>query len=216
MDRPKVIFLDAVGTLFGVQGSVGEVYSKIAHQFGVDVSATALDRAFYESFKSVEAPAFPGADPTEIAVKEFSWWLTIATQTFKQAGVLHQFANFAEFFSALYEHFSTAEPWFIYPDVLPALKHWQSIGVELGVVSNFDSRLYAVLEALDLAQFFQSITISTEVGAAKPHPKIFQVALQRHQCAAETAWHIGDSLNEDYKGARAAGLRGILLQRVDE
>lgn len=38
MKKPKVIFLDAVGTLFGVKGSVGTVYSQIAQDFGVEVS----------------------------------------------------------------------------------------------------------------------------------------------------------------------------------
>lgn len=213
MERPQVIFLDAVGTLFGVRGSVGDVYSQIAHQFGITVSADALNQAFYESFKTAKAPAFPDSDPADISAQEFSWWLTIATQTFKRVGVIHQFSNFAEFFSELYNHFATADPWFVYPDVLPALHRWHHLGIELGVISNFDSRLYAVLDALELAKFFASITISTEVGVAKPDSKIFNTALQHHHCPAQAAWHIGDSLNEDYHGANAAGLRGILLSR---
>ena len=46
MQQPKVIFLDAVGTLFGIKGSVGEVYGQIAQKFGVEVSLEELDRAF--------------------------------------------------------------------------------------------------------------------------------------------------------------------------
>lgn len=86
----------------------------------------------------------------------------------------------------------------------------------MGVLSNFDSRLYSVLDALDLRQFFTSITISTEVGAAKPDPLIFATALNKHKCPAKLAWHIGDSLKEDYQGAKAAGLKAILLQRSDK
>lgn len=48
-DRPKVIFLDAVGTLFGVKGTVGEVYRGIAQQFGVEVNALILDQAFFKA-----------------------------------------------------------------------------------------------------------------------------------------------------------------------
>ncbi|NEO66893.1 MAG: hydrolase, partial [Moorea sp. SIO4G2] len=54
MEKPRVIFLDAVGTLFGVQGSVGEVYSAIANQFGVTVPASALNEAFVKAFASAE------------------------------------------------------------------------------------------------------------------------------------------------------------------
>lgn len=81
------------------------------------------------------------------------------------------------------------------------------------MLSNFDSRLYSVLKDLDLAQFFTSVTISTEVGTAKPDAQIFAVGLNKHNCLAEAAWHIGDSLKEDYQGAKAAGLKAVLIKR---
>ena len=213
LKQPKVIFLDAVGTLFGVKGSVGQVYAEIAQRFGVEVSATTLNQAFFKSFRAAGMPAFPEEDPAEIQAREFTWWLAIATQTFKQAGVLHQFSDFAAFFAELYAHFATAEPWTVYPDVVPALEQWNRMGVTLGVLSNFDSRLYSVLPALKLNHFFSSITISSEAGAAKPSPQIFQVALQKHRCPVELVWHIGDSFEEDYQAARAVGIRGIWLRR---
>jgi putative hydrolase of the HAD superfamily len=83
----------------------------------------------------------------------------------------------------------------------------------LGIISNFDSRLYRVLEALQLADFFQSITLSSEAGAAKPSPSIFTTALQKHRCDPSQAWHLGDSEGDDVAGAKAAGLRGIWLKR---
>lgn len=215
-EQPRVIFLDAVGTLFGVKGSVGQVYVTVAHQFGVTVAAPDLDRAFLKSFKAAGPPAFGATDPAELQGQEFTWWLKVATQTFEQAGVMHHFANFGEFFAALYAHFATAVPWFVYADVRSSLERWRQMGIELGVLSNFDSRLYQVLQALELADFFTTVTISTEVGAAKPDPRIFAIALQKHNCPAASAWHIGDSLTEDYQAARAVGLRGIWLNRPDQ
>ncbi len=212
MARPKVIFLDAVGTLFGVKGSVGKVYGDIAQRFGVEVSADALNQAFLQSFQAAP-PIFPGTEPEKIPECEFEWWQGIALRTFEQVGVLNQFPDFSAFFAELYSHFATAEPWFVYPDVRPALENWQQLGIELAVLSNFDSRLYLVLQALDLAQFFTSVTISWEVGAAKPDPQIFAAGLDKHDCPAEAAWHIGDSLKEDYQGAKTAGLRAILIER---
>lgn len=212
-NKPKVIFIDAVGTLFGVRGSVGEVYGAIAGKFGVEVPADTVNKAFLQAFAASNSPIFPGTDPDEIPQCEYEWWRAIALRTFQQAGVLNQFANFDEFFDQLYHHFATAEPWFIYPDVLPALEAWRRMGIGLGIVSNFDSRLYWVLEALKLKEFFTSITISTEVGFAKPDPPIFAIALQKHNCDPKDAWHIGDSFTQDYQGAKAAGLRAILLER---
>lgn len=209
---PNVIFLDAVGTLFGVQGSVGEVYGKLARSFGVDVSIELLNDAFYQSFQASSPAAFPGVALNAIPQYEYAWWRSIAIATFQRIGVLDKFAAFESFFECLYAHFATAEPWVLYPDVIPTLSHWQQQGIPLGIISNFDTRLYAVLRALTLDTFFTSVTISTEVGAAKPSPTIFVEALQKHNCLAHQAWHIGDSKNEDYQAAQQAGLQGIWLQ----
>jgi putative hydrolase of the HAD superfamily len=214
MQQPKVIFLDAVGTLFGVRGSVGEIYGEIAREFGVEVSASQLNQAFYQSFGQSSPMVFPGIGIEEILPKEFEWWKAIAYQTFQQVGVVHQFRDFDSFFTQLYAHFASADPWFVYPDVLPALEHWHHHKIELGVLSNFDSRLYVVLKTLKLADFFTSITICTEVGAAKPQSDIFVKGLEKHDCPAQAAWHIGDSFKEDYQGAKAVGIRGIWLKRA--
>ncbi|WP_193197448.1 HAD-IA family hydrolase [Nostoc sp. MG11] len=213
MEQPKVIFLDAVGTLFDVKGSIGEVYSQIAEEFGVKVSADTLNKTFIKSFKAAPPPIFLDADTQDIPQREFDWWRIIALNTFESAGVLKQFSDFSAFFSELYIHFGTAQPWFVYPDVLAALVNWRRLGIELGVLSNFDSRIYSVLQSLGLRDFFISVTISTQARAAKPDPQIFAIALKKHNCPPEAAWHIGDSITEDYNGAKAAGLRGIWIDR---
>lgn len=213
MSQPQVIFLDAVGTLFGVRGTVGEVYADFAQKFGVSCDAAAVNQAFFGAFKAATPMAFPDSEPTDVPHQEYLWWEAIARQTFDQVGVLPQFSNFEDFFAKLYAHFATAAPWFVYADTLNSLERWRSKGIQLGVLSNFDSRIYTVLEVLGLADFFQSVTISTEVGAAKPDPLIFATALQKHHCAAKDAWHVGDSYREDFEGAQAAGLKGIWLKR---
>lgn len=211
--QPKVIFFDAVGTLFGVRFGVGEIYRQTACQFGVDTSAEVLDRAFMESFQTAPPCTFPGAEPKQIPTLEFEWWEAVTLRTFQRAGVLEQLSYWAGFFRELYDRFATAEPWFVYPDIPSTLERYQSMGIELGVLSNFDSRLRSVLQELELADFFSSVTISTEVGAAKPDSLIFAAALAKHKCIPQEAWHVGDSRRDDYEGANAAGLRGIWLQR---
>jgi putative hydrolase of the HAD superfamily len=157
--------------------------------------------------------AFPGVNMTEIPGQEYAWWQAIAVQTFRQVGVYDQFSDFSQFFDVLYAHFATAEPWFVYPDTWTTLKYWRSNDVALGIVSNFDSRIHAVLPSLGIAEFFDSVTISTEVGVAKPDADVFLSALQKHNCPPTSAWHIGDSFTEDYEGAKAVGMRGIWLKR---
>jgi putative hydrolase of the HAD superfamily len=210
---PQVICLDAVGTLFGVRGSVGGIYSEVASKYGVNCAPELLDRFFYTAFKNSPPCIFPGVPVAEIPLHEFQWWREINRQTFTAVGAIEQFTDFDGFFQYLYAYFTTPAAWEIYPDVIPALTAWQRSNVQLGVLSNFDSRLHTVLAGLDLAQFFSTVTISTEVSAAKPQPDIFAAALRKYECAPKSAWHIGDSLEEDYLGADNAGLTAIWLNR---
>ncbi|MDC0835305.1 hypothetical protein CKA32_002442 [Geitlerinema sp. FC II] len=217
MKQPKVIFFDAVGTLFGVRGSVGEVYAEVARREAkVETDAVAVETAFVESFKVAPPAEFPDVAPEDLLTREYQWWYEVAHHTFEAVGVRDRFTDFDRFFDRLFSYFASAEPWFVYPDVLPTLTYWKQQGVELGIVSNFDSRLYTVLDALNLSQFFSSVTISTRVGAAKPNRKIFDRAVAAHDCSPEVAWHVGDSYRDDCEGARGAGLRGVWLVRDRE
>jgi putative hydrolase of the HAD superfamily len=213
MEKPKVIFLDAVGTLFGVRGSVGQIYGAIAQKFGVEADSSRLDTAFTESFETAPPLAFPETDVIDIPDREYQWWQDISQATFEKVGLIEQFQDFEAFFEQLYGHFATPTPWFIYDDILPALNKWKADKIPLGIISNFDSRLHAVLEGLDLENYFQSVTISSSVGAAKPSPKIFAAALKKHHCEPHQAWHIGDSRTDDFNGAKNAGLKAFLLER---
>jgi putative hydrolase of the HAD superfamily len=207
-----VIFLDAVGTLFGVKGGVGYAYSVVAARFGVDCDRTELDQAFIAAFRSSPPLAFPDLALEEIPEAEYRWWYEVALRTFAKTGDLARFRDFDGFFKELFGYFATAEPWFVYEDTVPALERWRSQGVELGIISNFDSRLYSVLRELGIDGYFSSVTISTEAGSAKPDPQIFLYALTKHPNAT-TALHIGDSYLEDYQGAIASGLQAVWLDR---
>jgi putative hydrolase of the HAD superfamily len=101
----------------------------------------------------------------------------------------------------------------VYPEVLPTLKDLRNRGLELGIVSNFDSRLFKVLKGLGLAEVFDTVTISSLAHAAKPSPKIFEVALEQHAVDPGEAMHVGDSVRDDVEGATKAGLAAVLLAR---
>jgi putative hydrolase of the HAD superfamily len=213
MKRPKVIFFDAVGTLFGVRGSVGQVYRHIALEFGVDVAPACLEHSFRASFAEAPPLVFPGVESEQIPQQEFAWWEAIASSTFAKAGIIAEFKDFNAFFERLYAYFATEKPWYVYPDVVPTLQLWQQQGVELGIISNFDTRLYEVLKQLNLAQFFTSITIASLTGVAKPDSQIFLAALAKHKSLPKQAWHIGDSYSEDYQAATKLGMKSYWLNR---
>jgi len=85
----------------------------------------------------------------------------------------------------------------------------------LGVVSNFYGNLEAVLRTSGLAPLFAVMVDSQRVGAEKPDPAIFRVALEALDAAPETAVFVGDSLRRDREGARRAGMGFIWIAPED-
>lgn len=86
MEAPKGIFLGAVGTLLGMEGSVGEIYSSIAAQNGVDVSVEALNKACLKAFAIHPPLAFPQAKSEEIPALEQQWRREVVVKTYTIVG----------------------------------------------------------------------------------------------------------------------------------
>lgn len=210
---PTAIFFDAVGTLFRVRGSVGEIYSGAAAEFGVVAEADRVNRAFFHAFKTAPPAAFPGASAAELPELEREWWRAVVERTFEVCELRDRFADFSTYFQVVFDRFATTAAWELYDETLPVLQHLRRQQVTLGVISNFDSRLHAVLDALNLREYFQTVTLSTAVGAAKPDSRVFAIATQKHQIAPERALHVGDSHKQDYLGAKRAGMQALWLLR---
>jgi len=211
---PEVVFFDATGTLLEVRGGVGEIYSRVARDFGFEAEPQTIQRNFARRFREQPAMAFPfGTPDVELAEMEKDWWRNLVKAVFAGLG---PFPRFDEFFDEIFERFRGREFWRVYDDVEPALVALKHRDFRLGVISNFDSRLYDALRACGLDCFFDSVHISTRVGAAKPDPAIFQAALGHYQISPSQACHVGDSLREDVAGARAAGLHAFLIDRTGE
>lgn len=206
---PELIFFDAMGTLFELRQSVGEIYGAVAAAYGVESEPETLTQAFFQAFQSAPPLAFGECAPAELDQRERDWWREVARQTF--AGAV--FTDFDAFFSALYDSFAEPTPWRVYEDVPPTLEYWRDQGVPLVVLSNFDSRLTQILTRLGLIDYFAGVVVSSHCLAAKPDLRIFQQALAPWDFEAHQVWHIGDSFGADYQGALKAGLQGFWLQR---
>lgn len=98
-----------------------------------------------------------------------------------------------------------------YPEVPEALARLRAGGARLAVVSNWDVSLHDVLERTDLRRLVDAVVISAVEGVAKPDPAIFRTAMAR--LGVSEALHVGDSLEHDVAGARAAGLEAVLVVR---
>jgi putative hydrolase of the HAD superfamily len=100
-------------------------------------------------------------------------------------------------------------------DVAEALPRFRRLGLGLVVVSNANGTVRAKLERLGLAPHFDLILDSQEEGVEKPDPRFFEIALERSDTRRESTLHAGDLYHVDVVGARAAGLRAVLVDRAD-
>lgn len=216
MSRIKVIFFDAAGTLFHVKGSVADIYLTHAEKYGVRKTPELLSSvkaAFARAFDEAPPPIFAVSDPKEIKRCERLWWFDVVHNVWYRAGMFEQFD---EYFEEVFEAFGGPSYWMLYPETIGVLKGLKEQGYELGIISNFDSRLFNVLRGLGIAALFDTITISSLAHAAKPAPKIFQLALDKHAMDPDDAVHVGDSLRDDVEGARKAGLAAVLISRESD
>jgi putative hydrolase of the HAD superfamily len=142
-----------------------------------------------------------------LTVSSKDWWQEVV---YRALGQKNQ-----NCFEELYETFAHADAWQVFPDVEETLHKARSRGLHVGVISNWDERLRPLLEEIGLARYFDSITISCEVGVEKPDARVFQSALRVAGIAADQAVHIGDSDKADVRGAEAVGMTGILLNRSE-
>ena len=204
----KAVFFDAAGTIFEARQPIGRSYANVAREFGVDADESAVNAAFRRVFHSAPPLAFgPGRPAAELRRLERDWWRARAADTFAGLG---KFTDFDAYFDKLFAFFADPAHWRAEDEAASLFARLKECGMVLGVISNFDARLYGILGGLGLADFFASITISSEAGYAKPSPRLFEAALHRHGLAPEDALHVGDSVALDIHGAAAAGVAPIL------
>lgn len=199
-DGIAAVSFDVGGTLIDPWPSVGHVYAAVAAAHGhPGLSPETLNRQF--------AAAWQRRAPFDHSRTAWRW---IVEETF--AGFLDR-PTAATLLDPLYRQFERAEAWRVYEDVVPTLRALRGRGLRLGVVSNWDERLRPLLRNLGLAEFFDVIAVSIEVGAAKPSPRIFHHCARALGVPPGAIVHVGDSPQDDVQGALAAGLQALHLQR---
>ncbi len=212
----QAITFDAAGTLMEIAEPVGETYARFAHDLGVKLSPRGLEEGFRDAFAHMPPMAFPGLDEVKRLRAERDWWHALVKRAVRHGGGLPDFnADFETYFDALFSHYASGAAWRAYPEAHQALHSARGRGLRVGVVSNFDSRLLSILRELGFESLVDTVVYSAGCGAAKPDARIFHHALEALGAAADTALHVGDSLEADYHGASAAGLRAVHLHRGD-
>ena len=197
----SAVLFDAAETLFTTRGSVGEIYRSVAVKFGSTASSGQIQHAFDRQFQR------SGPLTRE---NEHDWWKDVVYRVFDDVGMVD---NFDRLFDEIYELFRDSRGWILFPETQRVLEEFRCHNLKLGVISNFDSRLYTVLEDLKILGLFDSVTICSEVGFAKPQPEIFLSAIRALGVPPSRILFTGDSLLDDFLAGKGAGMETYLLDR---
>jgi HAD superfamily hydrolase (TIGR01549 family) len=203
----RAIFFDVDFTLIYPGPTFqGEGYGKFCAEEGIGVDVARFDAA-------VAAASFI-LDDIEEQVYDPTLFVHYTATIIEQMG--GRGASVVRVAERIYEQWASNHHFEIYDDVAPVLTELAARGYVLGAISNSHRSLAAFTEHFKLDGLIRTTISSAEHGFMKPHRSIFDAALQLAEVNAAEAIMVGDSLKADIEGARAAGMRGVLLRRSGE
>ena len=178
-------------------------YARIAARHGLTLDTTRYDQAREGAVVNLERHP-------EL-VHDDSIWHRFTEEIFVGMGGPEELAS--ECATEIEQGWEVSENFELYEDVFPVLEELRRAGLRLAVVSNGirDLTEFVAHHGLDV----DAIVDSRSHGRVKPHPTIFQSALDQLGVGADEAVMVGDSLEEDVEGARALGMRAVLIDRAD-
>ena len=201
----QAVFFDAVGTLLFPDPPASEVYAAIAREEGLSDTVMEIEQRFRVAFRAEEKVDRAGGWVTG-EPREENRWRRIVQAT------LPKLADPDAGFRRLFAHFSRPSAWRVHPEAATVLLALQKRGVKLGIASNFDRRLDAVVGGLDaLTPARELIVISSGVGFRKPAAEFFAAVVDAAGCPADAILFVGDDIENDHDGAASAGLAPIML-----
>jgi putative hydrolase of the HAD superfamily len=205
----QAIVFDAAGTLIHLPKSVGYHYALVGKWLGLELDAAALDAAFHSAWKQMPARPATG-QPREDDDK--GWWRDLVERVLDQVAPAMKDLDRDNFFEFAYDHFAEPGVWELYSDASEVLAALYG-RFELSVISNFDGRLRMIFEHLGISKYFRHIFLSSELGADKPDPMIFDLAVKVSGFAPNEVLHVGDDPERDWRAAEKAGLQIFKLDR---
>tara|TARA_Y100001934_G_scaffold173391_2_gene205613 strand:+ start:3505 stop:4236 length:732 start_codon:yes stop_codon:yes gene_type:complete len=194
----RAVTFDVGGTLINPWPSVGQIYSDVAAEFGIEALPDFINMGFKEAWKSRH-----NFDYSQ------EGWFEIVRASFREQGEILP----EEYFPRVYERFAKADAWIVFGDVLRTLDELAARELKLAVISNWDDRLIPLLSELGLRSRFEEVFVSCNVGFTKPSTVIFEQAVRWLKVPANEVLHVGDSQVEDYEGAREFGMNSVLVAR---
>jgi putative hydrolase of the HAD superfamily len=209
----RLVTFDVGGTLLRANPSIGAIYAEVLAKRGFPCEAVDVERAFEAAWERIDARSSSAQRYGLLPAGERRYWRELLLLTVQQLGGVEPPEGAAD---ELFDQFARPESWKVFPEVPATLAEVSRRGLALAVVSNWDSRLPALLRQLGLRSFFGPILVSALESCEKPDPGIFLEAARRAGVSPEEAIHVGDQDREDLDGARRAGFQALKIERTKD
>src|SRR4051812_17337391 len=196
--EPSAILFDALGTLLTFEPPAPHLRAALLARTGTDIGEPGAKAAIRAEIAYYRAHLHEGADAE-----------SLLDLRLRCADAMNLPFDREVAFAALMDSLRFRA----YPDSAPFLRELRARGIRTVVVSNWDFSLHERLRETGLAELVDGAIASAEIGSAKPDGRIFATALELAGARARETWHVGDTPAADVEGARAAGIRPVLIAR---
>jgi putative hydrolase of the HAD superfamily len=211
LPKPRCVILDVDRTLM----EPGEVFSADGYAAMGERYGLALDPARWLEGQAAALAAYRADHHARQLLHDddvFARFAEIVVRT--MAGPEADAHTVTECTAGVLAAWNSYENFALYTDVEPCLERLHEAGLRVALLSNTNRDLEAIVDHFDLRAFIDAAVSSAQVGHVKPSPRIFAAALDVMHARADETVMVGDSYEEDVRGALAAGLGAILLDRV--
>lgn len=206
MSPPCYVFFDVDDTLIEWTIRWPEAFAQAAGEVGVEISPddslAALNTGLSTFYNDLVRQHADDED-------DRAFWLAYDGRLLETLGVKHDLRRATERVIELLTHPTSRR---LFPDVPDVLDSLSQAGAKLGIVTG-RPRAAPDLEALGVRSYFHPLIDAFSARSSKDEGHMFRLAAEAAAAHDAPAWHVGDSYQADVLGARAAGLRPVLLDR---
>jgi len=201
--RFDAVTLDAMGTLVSIEPPGPRLQRSLERRLGLTVELARCEGAMRVEMRHYRAHCTGARDAASLAALRLDC-----------ASLIGDALALGVSGPELLPSLTDAIAFQAYADAAPAIRQLAAAGLKLAVIANWDVSLTDVLRRLGLAEPIDVIVTAAAVGASKPAPEPFRVALEHLGVDAARCVHVGDDPVTDVAGARGAGLSAVLVDRT--
>ncbi len=198
----KVVLFDMGDTIINVPETY-KTYDRILRAHGITRTEKEIATAHKQTLQELSLDLLPKLTD--------DYWPRFDTLLVQKLGITQNQEELGHAINREWWNYAETKP---YPDVLPTLRELKKRKLKLALVTNgLESDINAVLSKINLTEFFDVKVGTDTFKAMKPDKTVFLQTLRLLNAEPAEALFIGDSLEIDYNGAKAAGFKAIIIDR---